>query len=183
VARAFVAVRVPEAVLDAIANSVTDLPAPGRRTRREQWHLTLQFLGNDADVDAVAAALDGIVGPPALARVGGAGAFPDARGARVLWLGLTQGVELLTRLAEAVADRTLPLGHDGEARPFRPHLTLARYRVPTDVRPTIVALGDAAIGPSWEVDSVTVYESRLHSSGAEYVERATIPVRPSPLSS
>jgi len=176
VTRAFVAVRVPELVLDAIAGRVSDLALPGRRTQREQWHLTLQFLGNSADVDAVATALGGITGPRASARIGGAGAFPDVRRARVLWLGLLNGAETLSALAGAVSERMAPLGHAAEARPFRPHVTLARYRAPTDVRAAVAAIGDAPVGPGWEVDALTVYESRLRSDGAEYVARATIPI-------
>jgi RNA 2',3'-cyclic 3'-phosphodiesterase len=178
VTRAFVAVRVPEAVLDAVANRVSDLAVPGRRTAREQWHLTLQFLGNDADVDAVAAALDGIEEPRARARIGGAGAFPDARRALVLWLGLVVGAEPVARLARSVIERTAPLGYVADDRPFLPHLTLARCAAPTDLRSMIASLGDAPIGPAWDIDAVTVYESRLQPGGPEYVERATVSLGP-----
>ncbi len=178
--RAFVAVRISEPVLDAVASRVSALELRGRRTPREQWHLTLQFLGDAADPDAVSAALDGIALPSGSAQIGGAGAFPDARRAQVLWLGLAEGSEVLARLAAAVAERLAALGHVPDPRPFRPHLTLARYRAPADVRPTLAAIGHAPIGPQWEVDAVTVYESRRHSSGAEYVARSTIPVAPGP---
>ncbi len=37
--------------------------APGARwTGEDQWHLTLQFLGNRVDLDAVAVALGGLDG-------------------------------------------------------------------------------------------------------------------------
>ena len=65
--RAFVAVRLPDAVLDAVAHRLAELSVPGRRTTRDQWHLTLQFLGDDADVDAVVAALDGLDVPRRIA--------------------------------------------------------------------------------------------------------------------
>jgi 2'-5' RNA ligase len=177
VTRAFVAVRVPEAVLDAVDARLADLVVPGRRTTRAQWHLTLQFLGDGAHVDEVAAALEGISAAPDPARVGGAGAFPDARRALVFWLGLAEGSALLAGLAGAVGERLAPLGYEADPRPFVPHLTLARLRVPTDLRSTIATFGDAAIGPAWEVDAVTVYESRLRSEGAEYAERSTIRFR------
>jgi 2'-5' RNA ligase len=174
VTRAFVAVRVPEAVLDAVARRVSDVPLSGRRTTRDQWHLTLQFLGDDADVDAVAATLEQILVPRGHARIGGAGAFPDARRASVLWLGVAEGDDLLAQLARAVVGLLVPLGYEADDRPFRPHLTLARYGAPTDERQMIVSLGDGPVGPAWEVDAVTVYESRLNADGAVYVERATI---------
>jgi len=174
VTRAFVAVRLPESVLDAVAARLDDVALAGRPTSRGQWHLTLQFLGDHADVDAVAGALDGIDATGGPAQVGGAGAFPDARHARVLWLGLTQGNTVVARLAAAVARHLAALGHEPDARPFRAHLTVARCRAPIDLRPVIEAVGTQPVGPSWDIDAVTVYESIRHSTGADYIARATI---------
>jgi 2'-5' RNA ligase len=92
----------------------------------------------------------------------------------VLWLGVTEGLDVLARLAAAVEERTEPLGHVPETRSFRPHVTIARLRTPSDVRRTIAAIGSDAIGPAWDVEGVTVYESRRDADGARYVERATI---------
>jgi len=147
---------------------------PGRSTTRGQWHLTLQFLGDDADIDAVCAALASLDTDGGRIRMGGAGAFPDPRQARVLWLGLSEGADVVSRLAAAVEDRTAPLGHPRETRPFRPHVTLARFRAPSDVRNMISEIGTDPIGPAWDVDAVIVYESRRDADGARYVERGTV---------
>lgn len=180
--RAFVAVRLPEPVLDAVADRLAPLAVTGRPTTREQWHLTLQFLGDDADLDAVGDALDGIDTAGGRARLGGPGAFPDARHAHVLWLGLAHGTIEVTRLAAEVVRRVAPLGHDPDIRPFRPHITLARWRAPSDLRTLIASIGDEPVGPTWDIDAVTVYESRRRSTGADYVARATIPLPAGPLS-
>jgi len=172
--RAFVAVSLPDAVLDAVAARAASVTIPGRPTTRDQWHVTLQFLGNRADVDAIAAALAGLDAAGGTARVGGAGAFPRPARASVLWLGFVEGGPVLQRVADAVMERTEPLGYERETRPFRPHLTLARCRTPADLRPVIAALGDAPVGPAWTVDSVTVYESKTHRDGAQYISRETI---------
>jgi 2'-5' RNA ligase len=172
--RAFVAVRLPDAVLDAVAERTAALDVPDRRTTREQWHLTLQFLGNRADVDAVTAALRGLDVSPGSARLGGAGAFPRPTRATVLWLGLAEGGELLARLADAVMQRTASLGHERDDRAYRPHLTLARCKSPTDLREVIASIGDAPIGPGWRVDAVAVFESETRPEGARYLERASI---------
>jgi RNA 2',3'-cyclic 3'-phosphodiesterase len=176
VTRAFVAARLPEPVLDAVAAAVACVSVPGRATTRDQWHVTLQFLGDNADVDAVVSALDGLEARRGVARVGGAGAFPDARHAHVLWLGLAEGADVIARLADAVSERTAGLGYERDVRPFRPHVTLARGKAPTDLRGIIAALGAGPVGPAWDVDAVSVYESRRGSGGATYVERATIPI-------
>src|SRR5436190_9836389 len=88
VTRAFVTVALPDDVLDAVSEATGTLQLHGARMmRRDQWHLTLQFLGDDADVDAVGSALQGFTIPGGFARLGGAGAFPNARRGRVLWIG------------------------------------------------------------------------------------------------
>ena len=172
--RAFVAVALPSGALDAVAACLDELVlAGGRRTTRDQWHLTLQFLG-DADIDAVVSALDGFSVPGGRVRLGGAGAFPKERRASVLWLGVMEGHDVLAALASAVAQRLAPLGYEPESRPFRPHLTLARCAKATDLREPVAALGSEPIGPAWIVDSLVLYESQLRRDGARYLERATV---------
>jgi 2'-5' RNA ligase len=172
--RAFVAVSLPDAVLDAVAARAASVAIPGRPTTRDQWHVTLQFLGDRADLDAVAAALTGLEVEGGPARLGGAGAFPRPARASVLWLGFVDGGPVLQRLADAVMQRTDPLGHERETRPFQPHVTLARCRTPTDVRPVVAALGDSPFGPAWTIDTVTVYESKRLRDGARYIPRGRI---------
>ena len=90
--RAFVALVPPDEVLDDVAALAGALDlADARGTTRPQWHVTLQFLGNQADIDAVGDALEGLPVAPARVRLGGGGAFPKVRRGRVLWLGLREG--------------------------------------------------------------------------------------------
>jgi len=174
VARAFVAVRLPDAVLDAVDEAVPALEGGARYTTREQRHLTLQFLGNQADVDAVAAALDAIAVARGEVQLGGGGAFPSARRGRVLWVGVLDGGAFLTQLAAAVGVLLVPLGHEPEARTYHPHVTLARWKTPTDARPAIASIGDGAIGARFAVDEIVLYESQLRRDGAQYAARAVV---------
>jgi 2'-5' RNA ligase len=180
VARAFLAIKPPPEVLDAIAAHVEPVTMAGaRRTPREQWHYTVQFLGNDADVDVVASAF--LEGPPLAAgaadlRVGGADAIGRRRRARILYLGLCDGAHWMRVVAEQVAARLAPLGHarDDESKDFLAHLTIARFREPTDLRPLCARLGDEPVGPPWRADELILYESQLSSEGASHIERARI---------
>jgi 2'-5' RNA ligase len=77
-----------------------------------------------ADIEAA------IAGVAALHRellmtVGGLGAFPNFRRARIVWMGVEHEprLELLHHDVELACER---LGFELEGRPFRPHLTLAR---------------------------------------------------------
>ena len=112
--RAFVAIRPPDAVLEAIEARVGSVPVgPGRAPPREQWHLTVQFLGDDADVDAVASALSSApLGPgPGTLRLDGAVALGNPRRARIVALGLREGAEWMRTLAAHVGERLAPLGY------------------------------------------------------------------------
>ena len=170
--RLFVAVRPPDDVLDAVERAT----APARRsmvgprwTKREQWHLTLQFLGWVDDVDTVSAALEALAARPAFAvRLGGGGAFPSERRGRVVWLGTTAGGDALEALASAVAGLLRQLGHEPEDRAVHPHLTLARLQRPADVRTLVGALGTSPVGADWTVREVILYESILRREGARY---------------
>lgn len=177
--RAFVAVRPPEEVLDAVARAIGDLDVPNIRwTTREQWHVTIQFLGNRADVDAIATVLESLALRPGPAQLGGGGAFPSPRRARVLWLGLREGAEWFAQCAAAVGALLAPLGHEREKRAFHAHLTLARAKTPLDLRAVVEQLGDAPIGDPWTAGEVVLYESRLKRSGAEYEPRSVVRLDP-----
>jgi 2'-5' RNA ligase len=181
VPRAFVAIRPPPPVLDAIAARVaSSAMAPGRATSRDQWHLTVQFLGDAADLAAVATAfeLDPIQLDAATIRLGGAEALGNRRRARILALGLQEGADWVRRLAAEVERRLAPLGHerDDRGKPFRPHLTLARFRAPTDLRPLCGDIGSDPVGAAWRVDEMVLYESVLRPRGAEHTARALLPI-------
>jgi RNA 2',3'-cyclic 3'-phosphodiesterase len=177
-ARAFVAVVPPEPVLDAVEDvaerlAVT-LPSTARRTRREQWHLTLQFLGDHADLGTVAGALDALALREGRVALGGLGAFGSARRARVVWLGVREGDEWLAQAAAAVGALVAPLGHEPEHERFHPHLTLARLRAPTDVRDVLAQAGDPAdtVGEVFTVGEIVLFESTQGAGGARHRSHA-----------
>jgi RNA 2',3'-cyclic 3'-phosphodiesterase len=172
VTRAFVAVAPPPAALDAVGNVLGRLEVPGARiTRRDQWHLTLQFLGNRVELDPVVAALGELALRPASVQLGDFGGFPSERRGRVLWLGVLEGRPFLAQLVAAVGALLGPLGYPPEDREYHPHLTLARWKKPADLREAVAALETGPVGPAWTVNDVVLFESFTRSTGAEHVER------------
>jgi RNA 2',3'-cyclic 3'-phosphodiesterase len=169
--RLFVAVTPPADVLgdlDAAVTAARGRPAGRdlRWTGPEDWHVTLAFLGNVAGPVAgrLPAPLEEAAGrhqsfPLALS---GAGAFPSAGRARVLWCGLGGDHRALAALAASAAAATTRAGAPppDAGRPFRPHLTLAHARPPADVRDLVTVLG-AYAGPPWPVDRLQLIESHL----------------------
>jgi len=70
-----------------------------------------------------------------------------------------------------------PLGTRGAARPYHPHLTLARAARPRPLGRLVDALGDAPMGPSWTVTDVAVVESDTRPSGAVHTVRDRLALR------
>jgi len=179
-ARAFVAVVPPGDVLDAVEAAVARARAhvPGARWRtRDKWHITLQFLGDGVDLDAVGEAMDEPAVERECVRLGGAGAFPGVRRGTVLWIGVASGGGMLAKLAESVRAATSPLGFEPDGRPFRPHVTLARLRAPGDLHGGCDAVGPEPVGPEWEPSSIALMESYPGRHGSRYRVHATFPLR------
>lgn len=156
--RLFVAVWPPEEVLAAL-RSMPRPDTPGVRwSTEDQWHVTLRFLGNVDDVDAVVDALSGVDEPAAVVRVGPATA---RLGPGVLMLPV-RGLDPLAH--------TLPLDMD---RPFRGHLTLARAKNKQQVPRT---LEGAPFDASWTATSFSLVRSQTRPTGAVYDDIATFPL-------
>ena len=157
--RLFVAVWPPDEVLDRLAV----LPRPEadglRWTEREQWHVTLRFLGAVADVAPVVEALAGLEVPETQAVLGPA---VSRFGQRILHV----PVAGLEEVAAAVVDATAHLGKPPDDRPFTGHITLAR--VARTARLDLRKLSGAPVGAEWEADAVCLVESRLSPAGARY---------------
>lgn len=171
--RLFLAIEVTAPVRAAIRAA---LPAelPGRVVRPEQWHLTVRFLGGTtpAQRDALVAALDGSfdLGRAFTIRLGGLGAFPDARAARVAWLGVQSGAREFAALAERIETIVTGLGFTGGVPDGTPHLTLTRLDPPSDVRRLVGHRVDVPV--PLLVDAVCLLRSRMSTQGTRYAELA-----------
>ncbi|MEW5989800.1 MAG: RNA 2',3'-cyclic phosphodiesterase [Chloroflexota bacterium] len=181
VPRLFVAVPIPPdvgaQVGRVLAEARAELGDEGRRIRwvqLEGLHVTLRFLGpTPADrVPDVAAALERAVTgeAPFEVRLAGAGAFPAAARPRALWLGIRSGADALGRLAEALDAELRAAGWGVEARPFRPHLTIARTDGARAGSAAAMALEAAAstLDAGFTATAVVLYRSHLGSGPARY---------------
>jgi 2'-5' RNA ligase len=184
--RLFVAIAPPPAVLDELDALVDPLRARQqdlRWTNREAWHVTLAFLGQ-VDEPTAARLL------PRLEHAAryhhhirlafsGAGAFPAADRANVLWSGLSGDCGALARLAESVAAGASSAGTPppDKGRSFQPHLTLARCRMPANVTDLVAALAGYQ-GQPWTADRVHLVRSRLGATDQpRYASLASWPLR------
>ena len=173
--RTFVAIDLPAEILRNITR-VMDLlrraEAQVRWARPESLHVTLKFIG-ELPADALPEAtnrLASIRGPgPFSLQVRGAGCFPNERAPRVIWLGLESGPEL-SALASQVEEALLPLGIPKEKRPFAPHLTVGRLKVPARIPAVqeILRRQEPLDCGSFVAKEFCLYESQLASGGSVY---------------
>ena len=109
----------------------------------------------DAAGPAVAAA------PAMTLRLAGGGRFGSPRRPQVAWAGLEGDVEPLVDLARRLAAVARSLRLAVEERPFRPHLTLGRWRAGRPADGSVVDRLADYRGPSWPVTEVALLDSHL----------------------
>jgi len=144
--RLFVGIDIPEDVKANLRTALARLRplADFRWTPIENLHVTTKFIGEwpQERLDELKAALATVTAsapapaaiqqaPAAIQQmdiaIRGLGWFPNPHHPRVFWAGVHAGDELRS-LAAATDQAVAQLGVPGEAREFRPHLTLARVK-------------------------------------------------------
>lgn len=176
--RTFLALELPDAVRNTLRRRLERLV---RMIPEVHWvdpaglHTTLAFLGelDDEQLDAAsqAAATVADAHAPFSLRLAGLGTFGSAHSPRVIWVGLAGENARLLALQAAVADELAARGFSREARPFSPHLTLARIKKPlTD--DALAALARVQREPppdaTWRADAISVMKSELLRPAARY---------------
>ena len=177
--RLFVAAEVPDSLKAAVSSILSrfagSMPS-ARWARPDGFHLTLKFLGATpaARVAAIGEALsaraeisspfDLVTGPPGL--------FGSPNRPRVLWIGLEGDLDAAERLSSGLEASMEGLGFARENRPFKPHLTLARFDtkrravLPPDL---LASAAEEISGIPMGVGEIVLVQSLLGAGGARYV--------------
>ncbi len=161
--RLFIAAWPPAEVVDALAELPRAETAGVRWTTRDQWHVTLRFLGELDEPGPVADALRAATLPPARARLGPAAVRIGADVAAF-------PVSGLDRLAAAVTAATATFGRP-PGRRFRGHLTVARSR-----RGRLDLPAGLTLTAAWDVTAVDLVRSDTHPDGARYRTVVSVPI-------
>jgi 2'-5' RNA ligase len=175
--RLFIAINLPSDVRAEITAVTAALRAEAPEIAwvgEARLHLTLKFLGevDEGRLREIAAAMAAVAGQhrELLMTLGGIGAFPNFRRARVVWMGIEQEarLELLHHDIELACES---LGFELEGRAFRPHVTLGRVK---DVLPEARLRALRRVGKQTEfrtdfvVRAVDLMSSELSQSGPTY---------------
>jgi 2'-5' RNA ligase len=174
--RAFLGIEVPDELKKKILNiqnkfSKFDI----KFVEPENLHFNLKFFGEigDEEIEKIRHTLGEISEKfePFEIEIKGIGAFPNENYIRVIWLGVKEGYNIITSLADNIQDSIEPLGFLKQGR-FVPHLTLGRVRTARnkeDLRSLIEELKDVEIG-RMKVDTIILFKSKLSPKGPIYEE-------------
>jgi 2'-5' RNA ligase len=176
--RTFVALDLPESHRQALAAHLLGCaevaPAYGW-VQPDSLHLTLRFLGHlePALLERVRGELATLREPPFRLALDSRGTFGPRAAPRVVWLGVSEGLDTCARLARVVDAACHEAGVEADARAFRAHVTLGRARSEGD------RLGKLPEPPQlspWTVADFVLYESRLRRQ-PRYVPLERYPLR------
>ena len=176
--RTFIALKLDEAVKSKLCLLLDELRRAERSVKwvgREGLHLTLKFLG---EVDeAMIPEIEGVLNsaarqtPSFSLTCRGTGTFPPSfRKARVVWAGIAPESTVMSFQARLEDDLEI-LDFPRESRPFHPHVTLGRMKLPSGLGSRAARLlekeGETLFGVT-SIKKATFFRSELKPAGAVY---------------
>lgn len=180
--RLFIAIELPDAVKDQIETLSADIPG-ATWVKRPAWHLTLRFLGDnipDEQLPAIREQLERVRAEPFELSLRGVGCFPAGgrKPPRVLWVGVKSPPALQVLYAQ-VERAVCAAGFEAEERPFSPHITLARLRLPRVEREVSQFLSryENFTSDTFPVSQFVLFSSALAPQGAEHTPLLTVPLQ------
>ena len=191
--RLFISLSVPEAVKQSIEAAQTELRrvASGntaRWTRREQFHLTLRFLGNvpvnQLEELVEQSRLSARPFAPLHLTAQRLGFFPNAKLPRIIWAGISDRDNQLENLWRSLQSAVQPFTREEPETQFKAHVTLGRInrlRRPEtlDLAKTAAQFDNQSFG-QWTATQLELMRSELSPTGARHSELAAIPLLGTP---
>jgi len=179
--RTFIAIELPleirrliRAHIDQLRSALPQVRASW--SREDNLHLTLKFLG-DVPIsripdlsEACSIAIKSIASLKLVVK--GCGRFPPHGKPKVLWIGFDEAETDESRLLQlhaAIEDSCAAHGFTREARPYHPHLTIARIREAKDTRALAESHMQTDFAPqTFTVSEVVVFRSQLSTTGSKH---------------
>ena len=185
--RSFLAFELPVEIkkqIGTISSELKKMSLPVRWVSIDNIHLTIVFLGSvDEDIMGdVEEKVDVVVKRFSAfkAKLNKVGAFPHWKRPRVIWIGLNGDVGRLSDLRNELQEELKVLAFVPEKRPFRPHLTLGRFKGPMNRDEDIKWICDRyrdINSDLYQLNELILYKSELKPDGPVYTKMATWPLR------
>ena len=128
--RAFVAIEVSDqTVLNSIHKIQGELNIKAKPVELHNMHFTVQFLGEVSEemVGKISAVLSSLEFSAFSISFASIGVFPKPNSPRVIWIGVTDGINKLEKLAEMIRSKLSHLGFSPDKK-FKPHVTIFRVK-------------------------------------------------------
>jgi 2'-5' RNA ligase len=185
--RSFLAFELPVEIREqirVISKELKKTALPVRWVKVDNIHLTILFLGSvDEDtIGDIEEKVNVVVkGFSAFkTKLNAVGAFPHWKRPRVIWIGLNGDIGRLSNLRNKLLEELKVLGFMPEKRPFRPHLTLGRFKGPIDRGEDMKWILDRyrdINSDLYQLNELILYKSDLKPDGPVYTKMATWPLR------
>jgi 2'-5' RNA ligase len=178
--RSFLAFELPadiKRVITEVSRTGGELPLNLRWAKRDNIHLTVVFMGNvpEEKIQSIGESVKKICTgtDPFDVSLGDLGFFGNRRHPRVLWMGLKGDVHRLGRFRGALQKCLKPYGIKTERRPYKPHLTLGRFKKGAQPWPHLDQMISEYANlraPAHPLDELVFFKSDLTAGGAVYTK-------------
>ncbi len=174
--RVFIAIDIDNPVvldnLEKVRDLLVETGADLKPVSRENMHITLRFIGHVPieTTNKICELLKNVRFTQFKARVKGVGVFPNINRPRVIWAGVSEGVEELTRLHDTVEKLLRRIRITPQREKFIPHITLARVKTGRNRESLIKLIGQLADYDFGEINvrEIVLKNSILTPSGPIY---------------
>ena len=151
---------------------VLETGADLRPVAPQNIHVTIRFLGDISPgmVEKVYEAMKKVEFKPFTIQIRGLGVFPSLNFPRVVWAGMTDGVEQLRSIFTQLEPQIRALGFKADAYGFSPHLTIARVRTAANkqlLAEFVTKKGDFEFG-TIQANCLRLKRSQLSPKGPTY---------------
>ncbi|MGA9119372.1 MAG: RNA 2',3'-cyclic phosphodiesterase [Bacteroidota bacterium] len=182
--RLFIALETPTPVKERVLEVIETLRSSHADVHWEpgaNLHSTVKFLGpTSPDLVAVLTETLGAIGrqhPPLSLSYQSIGFFPNARSARVIWIGILDPDDGLHNLQRAIDLGLAPFGFATETREFHPHLTLGRIRSSRNLHQLIATTETLTFSTAlYTFNALSLLRSDLRPSGSVYTQEKSFPL-------
>lgn len=184
--RSFLAFELPAPMKEVLGRTLETMKESGlhvRWTALDRIHLTVVFMGHvqERDVAFVSEAARRVCSrySPFNAAINGTGIFGSPRSPRVLWAGLTGETKRMAEFQKELLRALEPAGVTDDGRPFKPHLTLGRFRGGNPDRAeleTLLKTFRDMRSDEGRLDELVLFKSDLTPGGAVYTVLARMPM-------
>lgn len=158
--------------LSAAQKLVIETGADLRLVAPQNIHVTVRFLGSISPgmVEKVYEAMKNVKFTPFTIQIKGLGVFPSISYPRVVWAGMTEGVEQLKSIFSQLEPQIRALGFEADSYGFSPHLTIARVKTSINkqhLAELVTKKGDYEVG-TIRANCLKLKRSQLSPKGPTY---------------